>query len=466
MGEVDAMKGVVSFAFLAGLAVGAAVYSLSAKQGKGGRGDRKKYTKTPEKHTKIDCDSSDAIYAEQFVRNTKFFGEEGQANVHNAFVIVVGLGGVGSHCATSLLRSGVGKMRLIDFDQVSVSSLNRHAVARRRDVGLSKVKVIKDEFAEICPRAEIDARTAFFSLADADDLLSGNPDYVVDCIDNLTTKAELIVYCEKNGIKVISSMGAGAKADVCQMAYGTLMDVEGCDLGLPLRVAVRRMGYPECRIPVVYSTEKAWMKLLPLEEHQEEDPSAYKPISSLRVRVIPVLGTMPSAMGLALASYVLCDLADQPIGQKPLFWPVGPNFMRKMHTKLCSRARKDNQWCDLEYEEVEYMVTHIFRGRSVLSGTKQHPVLVRWDKTKPYVGENLIQLTENEATKHAMIENISDLHPEYIARVEALLSEVKDYMVARVHLRTQNYENFNSITDISASTANINISTGHNNTEA
>jgi hypothetical protein len=123
--------------------------------------------------------AEDEILAEQFTRNVQFFGAEGQAAVAAAFVVVVGLGGVGSHAAHLLLRSGVGRLRLIDFDQVTLSSLNRHAVATRADVGLPKAAVLAAHFAAILPEARVEPITAMFTADAAEALLAGSPDYVL-----------------------------------------------------------------------------------------------------------------------------------------------------------------------------------------------------------------------------------------------------------------------------------------------
>ena len=153
----------------------------------------------------IPCEIKDELYS----RVTSFFGKTEFENIKSAFIIVVGLGGVGSHASHMLARSGVNKIRLIDFDQVSLSSLNRHALAGMHDVGLPKVNVMKSKLQEIISWCEIDAVNEMFVEEHADRLLSGNPDFVIDCIDDVNTKAQLIAYCSKNGIKVITSMGAG-----------------------------------------------------------------------------------------------------------------------------------------------------------------------------------------------------------------------------------------------------------------
>ena len=102
-----------------------------------------------------------------------------------------------------LLRAGVGRLRLIDFDQVSLSSLNRHAVATRNDVGTPKVVAMRKHFHRTFPRANIDIRVELFDKSNAPALLDGTPDFVLDCIDNMSTKVDLMAYCFDRDIKVI-----------------------------------------------------------------------------------------------------------------------------------------------------------------------------------------------------------------------------------------------------------------------
>ena len=112
-----------------------------------------------------------------------------------------------------LVRSGIGRIRLIDFDQVTLSSLNRHAVANLEDVGTSKVQCLKKALLAVAPWVNIEIRNTIWELEVAEELLEGNPSYVVDAIDNIDTKVDLLYYCKTNNIPVISSMGAGCKSD-------------------------------------------------------------------------------------------------------------------------------------------------------------------------------------------------------------------------------------------------------------
>jgi tRNA A37 threonylcarbamoyladenosine dehydratase len=153
-------------------------------------------------------------------RNRVFLGDDGLQKVRDAFVIVVGCGGVGSWAATMLVRSGVGRVRLVDFDQVTLSSLNRHAVATLADVGTPKVLALRKHLEQVAPWVEIDARNALWNKENGEMLLSGQPTFVIDAIDNIDTKVDLLHYCKTNGIPVISSMGAGCKSDPTRVSHG------------------------------------------------------------------------------------------------------------------------------------------------------------------------------------------------------------------------------------------------------
>ena len=126
-----------------------------------------------------------------------------------------------------LVRNGVGKVRLIDFDQVTVSSLNRHSNATREDVGLPKTQVLKNFLLKVCPHCEIETKEMLFNEQNAATLLEGNPDFVLDCIDNIDTKVALLRHCKQNNLQVICSMGAGAKSDPSKILVGDISETSG-----------------------------------------------------------------------------------------------------------------------------------------------------------------------------------------------------------------------------------------------
>ena len=141
-------------------------------------------------------DYDEDLILEQLARNRVFLTDEGLAKLRGAFIIVIGCGGVGSHATAALARSGAGKLRLVDFDQVTLSSLNRHAVATLADVGTPKVHCLRKRLEQVTPWTQFDCRNELFSAAVADEQLSPlngqQPDYVIDAIDNIDSKVDLL----------------------------------------------------------------------------------------------------------------------------------------------------------------------------------------------------------------------------------------------------------------------------------
>ena len=238
----------------------------------------------------------------QFTRTVDMLGLEGFERLRRAFVVVVGLGGVGSHAAVALARSGVGRLRLVDFDDVTWSSLNRHAVATPDDVGQLKVEVVGRFVERIHPRLVVEPVDAFFDADSADALLAGEPDVVVDAIDGLTPKVALLRSCVEQGLSVVSSMGAAARSDPSKVRVGPIFESQGCPLARKVRQRLRRLGVTG-GITAVYSVEPGRDPLPPDETEARLDRG--------RVRNrLPSLSTIPGIFGYALASVVIRDLAE------------------------------------------------------------------------------------------------------------------------------------------------------------
>lgn len=220
----------------------------------------------------------DEIVSEQLTRNIQFFGLEHQAKVTSSYVVVIGLGGVGSHAASMLLRSGIGRLLLVDFDQVSVSSLNRHSVATREDVGTPKALCLKKHFATIFPECHVDAKVLLYDSTSEDEILSGHPDFVLDCIDNIDTKVSLLAACARRGLKVLSATGAGARADPTRIRVADLKESINDPLSRAVRHRLKRDFGIEGGISVVFSLEKPKAKLLPFKgpSGEAENPSDYQ----------------------------------------------------------------------------------------------------------------------------------------------------------------------------------------------
>lgn len=194
---------------------------------------------------------------------------------------MVGLGGVGSHCAHMLVRSGLGHIRLIDFDQVSLSSLNRHAVATWSDVGLSKSATMKRRLLDIVPWCKIEDMNSFFSMKDADQLLAGTPTFVLDCIDDVNTKAELIAYCLQRQLPVLTSMGAGGKADPTRLRIAPLSDCINDPLAQKIKWKLKKHNVSAEQVLSIFSVEKPVVNLLSLDEEQKNAPQVRNRFISL-----------------------------------------------------------------------------------------------------------------------------------------------------------------------------------------
>ncbi|KAG0585823.1 hypothetical protein KC19_2G042300 [Ceratodon purpureus] len=353
----------------------------------------------------------DEIVNEQFTRNAQFFGDEGQLKVHRAFVVVVGLGGVGSHAAAMLLRCGVGKLRLIDFDQVSLSSLNRHAVATRADVGMSKAACLQNHFQRIFPECQVEARNQMFDASAQDELLSGSPDYVLDCIDNIDTKVALLAACVKKGLKVLSATGAGARVDPTRIRIADLKESSNDPLSRSVRHRLRREHDIHGGIPVVFSLEKPKVKLLPFKGPNGEDaqPSDYQVVPGFRVRIIPVMGTIPAIFGQVMATYVVTQIASMPVQFEPVV-NLDVEHYGILHQRLIEREELQfgsAEAVEVDREEVAYVVRELWRGRSArdqdssnvgrgMWRSMNNLTLTRWDQSRPPTIDNLVLLTFDE----------------------------------------------------------------------
>ncbi|CAI5457863.1 unnamed protein product [Closterium sp. Yama58-4] len=309
--------------------------------------------------------ADDDIIVEQFTRNIQMFGLPGQLAVHRAFVVVVGLGGVGSHAAAALLRCGVGRLRLVDFDQVSLSSLNRHAVATRADVGISKAQCMREHFLRILPEARVEGMTAMYTEETEEKVLSGQPDYVVDCIDNIDTKVALLSACVRRGLPVISAMGAGARADPTRIRIADISESSIDPLSRAVRQRLRKALGAAAAVEAVFSLDRPKAKLLPVADDSLQ-PADLQVVPGFRVRVIPVLGTIPAMFGLALATRVVTSLAGMDVGFEPVL-RLSADHYSLLHQRLVEREEMrfgSAQEVEVDMDDVMFVVREVWRGRS------------------------------------------------------------------------------------------------------
>ncbi|KAI5477742.1 ubiquitin-protein ligase molybdopterin-converting factor [Pseudohyphozyma bogoriensis] len=363
--------------------------------------------------------TNEVIIRESLARNYVFFGDEGMEKIRGSFVVVVGLGGVGSAAATMLVRSGVGKIRLIDFDQVSLSSLNRHSTATLAQVGTPKVTSCAEYYESVAPWVEVDPRIELFGKDMADELFEGNPDYVVDCIDNIDSKIELLHYCHSRNIPVFSSLGAASKSDPSMIQISDI----SCTFEDPLARSVRRrlklLGV-HSGVPVVYSTEKPRpeIALLPLpdEEFEKGKVGELSAIANFRVRILPVLGPLPAMFGNAAATYVLQQLAGfkcQPLPVKNRR-KAAASIYRQL--SIIQEKLTGSNKLPISEDDCLYLFEELHRSRSVVPPhiPPAKPVLLPWNKRNGMELDNLVLFDREESLKHEEKCVFGDEDPEEV----------------------------------------------------
>lgn len=232
---------------------------------------------------------------EQFIRTQMLLGAPAMERLKNSHVAVLGLGGVGGWCAEALCRSGVGKLTLADQDTVSVSNLNRQCAALRSTVGMEKARATALRLADINPdcvlhplvlRYEPDSRETFFHA---------EYDYIVDAIDLVSCKLDLIETAHRRAIPIISALGTGNKRDAQQLRIADISETQGCPLARVVRKELRKLGIPHHK--VVFSPELARSA----EDGDEAPPPGRRSIPASAMWV-------PAAAGLLLAQAVILDL--------------------------------------------------------------------------------------------------------------------------------------------------------------
>ena len=235
---------------------------------------------------------------EQFVRTALLLGEEGVARLKRAKVAVFGIGGVGGFAVEALARAGVGAFLLVDSDRICVSNINRQIIADWNTVGRYKTKVMQERIASVNPNAEVETRECFFLPENADSFDFSGWDYIVDAVDTVSAKLEIIVRAKEAGVPVISCMGAGNKLDPTRFEVADLYETSVCPLARVMRRELKKRGIDSCK--VVYSREEARTPLDGLLSQEE---------SGGRRSVPGSVSFAPSVAGLVAAGEVIRELA-------------------------------------------------------------------------------------------------------------------------------------------------------------
>lgn len=220
-------------------------------------------------------------------------GKEGVDKLAAANVIVFGVGGVGSYVVEALVRAGIGNLTIVDFDDVDITNINRQIPALHSTIGRYKVDVMKERIKDINPDININAKRMLFDEKTSEELLEGNYDFVVDAIDMMQSKIHLIEECYKRDLNIISSMGMGNKLDPTMIEITDLYKTEMCPLAKVLRRELKKRGVK--KLKVAYSKEKP------------RETAVFKEGDKVK-RVNGSMSFVPSAAGLAIASYIVREI--------------------------------------------------------------------------------------------------------------------------------------------------------------
>lgn len=191
----------------------------------------------------------------RFSRLERLIGSEGLQCLAGASIAVIGVGGVGGYATEALVRAGVGRLTLVDFDTIMPSNINRQIHALEYTVGRRKVDVMAERCLAINPEVDVRARHVFYSADTDEELLAEGYDYLLDCIDSITAKLHLIESCRQRGIPVISAMGAANKLDTSLIRVGDLSHTQKCRMARVIRKELGRRGIRK-GVRVVYSLEE------------------------------------------------------------------------------------------------------------------------------------------------------------------------------------------------------------------
>ena len=234
---------------------------------------------------------------EQYIRTAMLFGEEAVERLAAKRVVVFGVGGVGGHAVEVLARSGVGAIDLVDYDTVAVSNINRQLIATYDTVGRKKIEVMKERILSIQPECKVTLWDTFYLPEESSKFPFEEYDYIIDAIDTVTAKIDLVLQAERFQIPIISSMGTGNKLDPTRLEVSDIYKTSVCPLAKVMRRELKKRDIK--KLKVVYSTEEAMTPIAGLIPESEDKPRKATPGSNAFV---------PATAGVLIGSEVVKDL--------------------------------------------------------------------------------------------------------------------------------------------------------------
>ena len=247
----------------------------------------------------------------QFSRTELLIKSEGIEKLKNSKIAVFGIGGVGSFVVEGLVRAGVGNFVLIDDDKICLTNLNRQIIATRKTIGKYKVDVEKERILEINPDAKVETYQEFYMPDSKTNIINKEIDYVIDCVDTVTAKIEIIEQCKKLNIPVISSMGTGNKLDPSKFEITDIFKTSICPLAKVMRKELKKRNIDNLK--VIYSKEE------PIKIYDNSNsscktncicPPGTKRKCTIRNQVPGSISFVPSVAGLMIAGEVVRDIIN------------------------------------------------------------------------------------------------------------------------------------------------------------
>lgn len=245
----------------------------------------------------------------QFSRTQLLLGENKMEQLKDARVAVFGIGGVGGYVCEALVRTGIGHFDLIDDDKVCLTNINRQIIATRKTVGKYKVDVMKERMLEINPNVDVEVHKCFFLPENADEFDFKQYDYVVDAVDTVTAKIELVMKCKSEGVPIISSMGAGNKFEASAFKVADIYKTKMCPLAKVMRRELKNRGVK--KLKVVYSEEKPTRPIEDMAISCRTNcicPPGAEHKCTERRDIPGSLAFVPSVVGLIIAGEVVKDI--------------------------------------------------------------------------------------------------------------------------------------------------------------
>lgn len=237
-------------------------------------------------------------------RTRMLLGNNGMNKLQHAKVMIIGVGAVGGYCVEALARAGVGNFVVVDFDVFEESNVNRQILAITETIGQKKVETAKARILSINPQANVNIKDIFVNNETIPELFEDKPDFVIDAIDALNPKCDLIQFLITENIPFISSMGAALKTDTSQIKYGHLSNSKNCSLAKFIRKRLRKRGIDIKKIDCVWSDEQTKLPDTALEMPVTENTSG---------RTRHTLGSLPTItaiFGLTIANQVILKLSE------------------------------------------------------------------------------------------------------------------------------------------------------------